>query len=170
MIPNQGAFLSVLSHSEGTDRSHFNGVLVDPYRVCFGERHVIVSLATHPALSGEWIGIDGKIGEPLDFLGGQYVGERSTAAGRYQIRKQTFLELSAALRTSDFAPGTQDDMALLLIKRCGALTAVNEGDIGTAIMLCSSVWASLPGSKSRQPQATMSALRAAFTVSGGLLA
>jgi len=164
MIPNQGAFLSVLSHSEGTDRAHFNGVLVDPYRVCFAERHVIVSLATHPAVSGEWIGIDGKIGEPLDFLGAGYIGERSTAAGRYQIRKQTFLELSAALRTSDFAPGTQDD-----IKRCGALTAVNEGDIGTAIMLCSSVWASLPGSKSRQPQATMSALRAAFAVSGGVV-
>ena len=170
MLANQAAFLTMISHSEGTDRAVSAGVLVDPYRVCFGERHVIIDLSMHPAVSGEWIGSDGKIGEPLDFLGGDYIGQRSTAAGRYQIRKATFLELAAILHTTSFAPNVQDDMCILLVKRCGALALVNSGDVSDAIKLCNRTWASLPGSNAKQPQAELAALVHAYESAGGVLA
>lgn len=158
MLANQSAFLSVLAHSEGTD------LQPDPYRCCYAYRHVIVSFRDHPALTGEWLG------ESLASLGPQYAHSISTAAGRYQINKATWIHCRAALNLMDFTPASQDDAALFLIKQADALDAVNAGDIQAAIERCSNTWASLPGSSAGQPVRTMASLLDAFTELGGALA
>src|SRR4029077_8412294 len=151
MLDNYMAFLTMISHGEGTDRAidQATGLIADSYRVCFkGQdrpQHIIRDLSAHPAVRGEWTR------EKCDFLGPQYAGEWSTAAGRYQIRKQTFLELSAILHTTSFVASVQDDMAILLIKRNGALALVQAGDVQGAIAKCNRTWASLPGSNANQP-------------------
>ena len=50
MIPNVSAFLTMVAHSEGVDQVRDPGGarLVDPYRVCFGKRHIIQDLRWHP--------------------------------------------------------------------------------------------------------------------------
>ena len=160
----------MISHTEGTDRviDPATGALAESYRVCFkGQgrpQHIIQSLATHPAVSGEWKG------ESLDFLGAQYVGKISTAAGRYQIRKRTFLELAAILGTNSYVEEMQDDMGILLVKRRGALAFVNAGDLKGAILACDNEWASFPGGTSHQPEHTFEYLRDFYTAAGGALA
>lgn len=158
MIPNQFAYLALLSHSEGTDR------WTDSYRVCFSGRHSIVDFSDHPTDTGEWAG------EPLDFLGGRYVGKVSTAAGRYQLRVETWREAKAALGLADFSPHSQDDAALWLIKRRGALADVTAGDILDAIEKCRNEWASLPGGTSGQPEMKLASCIGEFINSGGTLA
>ena len=148
----------MIAHSEGTDRAP------DPYRVCYGYRHTIVDLRDHPAITGEWKG------ESLASLGAQYAHEISTAAGRYQINRPTWLHCKAALHLQDFTGPSQDDAAIFLIKQAGFLDAVNAGDIQAAIDGCSGVWASLPGSKAGQPTRTVAALLDAYTELGGELA
>jgi muramidase (phage lysozyme) len=155
---NQRAFLSMIAHSEGTDRA------LDPYRVCYGYRHTIVSLRDHPAVTGEWRG------ESLANLGPQYAHEISTAAGRYQINRPTWMQCKAALDLKDFTGPSQDDAALFLIKQCGYLDAVNAGDIQAAIQGCSPIWASLPGSAAGQPTRSLASLVDAYTELGGELA
>jgi lysozyme len=158
MSPNALAFLALISHSEGTDR------VFDSYRVCYGFKHTIVDFRDHPAVTGEWHG------ESLDSLGGKYVGEVSTAAGRYQIRKETWLEAKAALKLNDFTPASQDAAALWLIRGKGALAAIEAGDVPTAIAACRNVWASLPGGTSGQPEAKLAQLLTAYRSAGGALA
>lgn len=158
MLPNQSAFLSMIAHSEGTD------LQPDPYRVCYGYKHVIVNMKDHPAVTGEWLG------ESLASLGPQYAHSISTAAGRYQINKPTWLHCKAALRLMDFTQQSQDDAALFLVKQCDALDAVNAGDIQVAIERCSNTWASLPGSTSGQPVRQLAALLDAYKELGGQLA
>jgi muramidase (phage lysozyme) len=154
-MSNLSAFLTMISHSEGTDRA------ADPYRVCFGFKHTIAELSDHPAITGEWSG------EPLDFLGPTYAGLISTAAGKYQITKHTWEALKTALSLHDFSAASQDAAATLLIKQKGALDLVNGGQVADAIGLCHNVWASLPGSTSGQPQKTMASLVANYTSNGG---
>lgn len=158
MLPNQAAFLSVIAHSEGTD------LQPDPYRVVYGYKHVIVSLRDHPAITGEWLG------ESLAALGPQYAHSISTAAGRYQINKPTWIHCKAALGLMDFTAASQDDAALFLIKQADALDAVNAGDIQAAIERCSNTWASLPGSTAGQPTRSLASLLDAYTELGGALA
>lgn len=158
MTPNVAAFLTMISHSEGTDRA------ADPYRCCFAFKHTIVSLADHPAVTGEWHG------EPLGFLGPEYVGKVSTAAGRYQIIKPTWLSLKARLRLPDFTGPSQDDGAIQLIKDHGALDLIFAGKITEAIHACRAEWASLPGSDSGQPQARLTDLVNAYGDAGGSFA
>jgi muramidase (phage lysozyme) len=155
---NLAAFLSMISHSEGTDRQ------IDPYRCCFGFRHIIQDLSDHPAVTGEWRGAS------LDFLGPSYLGKVSTAAGRYQLIKPTWLACKDALKLTDFTGASQDDAAVELIKQKGALNLVNGGQVAEAITLCHEVWASLPGSSSGQPQQTMAALIQSYGNAGGAFA
>jgi lysozyme len=155
MLPNQAAFLSVVSRSEGTY------LAADPYRVVYGFSHTIADLRDHPAITGEWMG------ESIAKLGPAYIGKISTAAGRYQINRPTWEECKLALRLPDFTGPSQDDAALWLIKRAGALDAIAAGDLYTAIELCSGIWASFPGSTSGQPVARMAALISTFSLEGG---
>lgn len=152
---NTTAFLTMVSHSEGTD------LAPDPYRCCYGFKHTISSYANHPAVTGEWIG------ESIANLGPQYAHSISTAAGRYQINRLTWQSIQAVLRLPDFTPGCQDEAAIFLIRRAGALVLVNSGQVADAINLCHGIWASLPGSTSGQPQASLANLITAYTTAGG---
>jgi muramidase (phage lysozyme) len=164
MLANQAAFLAMTSHSEGTDR------VSDPYRCCYAFRHTIADLSYHPAEPRPPDGAREWAGEPLDELGPQYAGEVSTAAGRYQINWPTWHEFKTTLRLANFSPASQDDVALELVKRHGALDAVNAGQLQEAIYLCRGVWASFPGNSDGQPEVRIALLRDVFTKAGGILA
>lgn len=152
------AFLAALRYSEGTDRG------ADPYRVCYGYRHTIQDFSEHPAITGEWRG------EPLDNLGPQYAGKISTAAGAYQINKPTWKDARAALHLSDFSPASQDAAAVWLLDKCGALDAIEAGDIAQACALTAGRWASLPGSTAGQGGRRLDQIAQAFQAAGGVLA
>lgn len=156
-MSNLSSFLNTISHGEGTDRAP------DPYRVVFGFKHTIADISDHP-YPKEWPGV------PLDFLGPGYAGLISTAAGKYQITKHTWEACQGALNLPDFSPASQDAAATLLIKQKGALDAVNGGRFAEAIALCHGVWASLPGSTSGQPQASLASLVQFYTSNGGAFA
>lgn len=148
----------MLSHSEGTDRA------ADPYRVVYGERYTIKDLRDHPAITGEWLG------ESLASLGPAYVGKVSTAAGRYQIIKPTWVALRNMLKLPDFSGPSQDAAALELIREKGALALVDAGRVAEAITACREIWASLPGSTSGQPQRSFAALISVYGDAGGAFA
>lgn len=157
MNPNLTAFLAMIRHSEGTDHAP------DPYRVVFGFGHTIADLSDHPAVTGEWCGTS------IAFLGPQYAGEISTAAGAYQITKHTWIALRNQLSLPDFSDSSQDAAAGELIEQKGAMQSVLAGDVAGAVALCHGIWASLPGSTSGQPQASLATLVAAYTGAGGVL-
>jgi lysozyme len=128
----------------------------DPYRQVFGFGFVINDLSDHPALLG-WKGA------PLDFLGPDYKGLVSTAAGAYQIRKFTWVTLKGQCGLPDFTPASQDTAALALIgQQRGALDDIENGDIESAIARCSGIWASLPGNSAGQPQQKLADLTAQY--------
>lgn len=168
MIPNVSAFLTMIAHSEGCDRPP---APPDPYRTCFEFKHVIQDFAYHPAElrpdgTQEWMG------ESLKFLAErlnrpELANEISTAAGRYQITRPTYLRLSKVLNTKGFAPDVQDDMCIQLLKEAGALTLINRGAVAYAITLCHELWASLPGSTSGQPQTPFADLIHTYLEAGG---
>lgn len=158
MSANESAFLAMISASEGTDKAP------DPYAVCYGYSHTIVSFADHPAATGEWEG------ESLDSLGPQYWGEKSTAAGKYQINLPTWKLCQRALGLRDFTPASQDAAALYLIRQDGALDMVNGGQVADAIGKCRETWASLPGNSAGQPQSTLANLIQSYTTAGGAFA
>lgn len=156
--PQAAAFLAMIARSEGTDTEP------DPYRVCYGYSHTINSFHDHPAVTGEWRGLS------IANLGPAYAGKISTAAGRYQIIKPTWLACKSALGLTNFSPESQDRAALYLIKKRGALEDVEAGDIAVAIHKCRAEWASLPGGDSGQPQRRLAELLQAFSDAGGYLA
>jgi lysozyme len=155
---NIQAFLAMVRFSEGTAK------YPDPYRVCFEGRHMIADLSDHPSVTGEWLG------ERLDFLGPAYAGMHSDAAGAYQIIKPTWLGCKRILNLHDFTKPSQDAAATLLIKQKGALDLVNGGQVQAAIGLCASIWASLPGSSSGQPEQRLAQLIGAYSSAGGAFA
>ena len=156
MPPNLQAFLTMIAHAEGTDRE------ADPYRVCYGFHHTIASFADHPAVTGEWMGERITVGI--------YAGELSTAAGRYQINKPTWLRLKAKLGLVCFDATSQDDAAIQLISDNGALALVNSGKLGAAVTKLSTIWASLPGGDSGQQELLFASLQSTYTGAGGALA
>lgn len=155
---NMRAFLDMIAFAEGTDRA------ADQYRVCYGYRHTIRDLSDHPAVTGEWKG------ESIANLGPQYTGKVSTAAGRYQLIRPTWLGCKRALNLPDFSPASQDAAAVYLIRQRRAADDVEAGRIAEAIDKCAAEWASLPGSTSGQPQRKLLALLDRFSAAGGALA
>lgn len=150
-MSNLSAFLATIRHSEGTDKAS------DPYAAVFGYGFTITDFSDHPAVLGTWTGEHTQYG-------------LSTAAGAYQIIKPTWVALKARLKLPDFSPLSQDAAAIELIREKGALDAINGGRVADAIALCHSVWASLPGSTSGQPQASLASLVQHYTDSGGAFA
>lgn len=76
----------------------------------------------------------------------------STAAGKYQITNTTYKDVASKLGIKDFSPESQDQIALELIKRNGALEDVQKGDYNSAIGKLGKTWASLPSSPYSQPK------------------
>lgn len=159
---NVRAFLTLIGWSEGTERQP------DPYRVAYGYRHVIQDFRDHPAVTGEWRGE--RLSDAMCIAAGLPPGCVSTAAGRYQIIRPTWLTAKGALSLPDFSPESQDRAALWLIEKRGALDDVKEGRVTDAVAKVRREWASLPGSGWGQPERALSSLIAAYTTAGGTLA
>lgn len=146
MSANLRAFLYVIRWCEGTAgedgyRMHFGGELFD-------------SFADHPRRA-----ITRKhAGKPIT----------STAAGAYQFLARTWDECQRALKLPDFSPASQDNAAVFLIKRRGALGDVEAGRIEVAIRKCAREWASLPGSPYGQPTKPLAECLAVYHRAGGL--
>lgn len=152
------AFQAVIKFAEGTN------LAADPYRVCYGYRHTIQSLADHPKVTGEWAG------ESLASLGPAYIGKISTAAGAYQMIRPTWLGAKRALGLRDFGPDSQDAACTYLMRGAGAVALLERGDFEGAVRACATTWASLPGHDEGQPEKSMSSLRSVFISAGGWIA
>lgn len=160
---NVRAFLAMIGRAEGTDSQ------ADAYRVCYGYSHTIKSFADHPAVTGEW---KGKTLTDKQCAGAGYgPGCVSTAAGRYQITKPTWLDCKRSLGLPDFSPDSQDRAAVYLINKRGALAAVMEGRLTDALELCRREWASFPGANyAGQGTRTLAWMQSAYQGAGGVLA
>lgn len=156
---NIRAALEAIKWAEGTAREP------DPYRVCYGYRHRVVSFADHPAVTGEWRG------EELPSSMGFPPGTVSTAAGAFQIRRATWLEARQALGLPDFTPASQDAAAVFLLKRRGALSLIEAGRFLEGMERARKEWASLPGAGyTGQAERTSEDLQARYVQAGGALA
>lgn len=165
MTANLQAFLTLISHSEGTDRTP------EPYRCVYGYQYVIRDLNYHPAESRppdnlpEWKGK--QLPDAMCIALGLHPPCHSTAAGRYQLILPTWLRLKGVLQLRNFGPESQDDCAVQIIKERGALDLIYGGEIAAAISKCSAEWASLPGSGAQQPQKTFAQLLNVYSTNGG---
>ena len=77
-------------------------------------------------------------------------GVWSTAAGAYQLIKDTWVSLVRMYGFEDFSPDNQDQAAVALIAEKGALDDVISGEPMIAAHKCREVWASLPDSMAGQ--------------------
>lgn len=161
MDRNTRAFLDMISVSEGTNKG-------DSYRVCYGYRHTLQSFADHPAITGEWSGE--RLSDSMCRGAGLNPGCVSTAAGRYQIIRPTWVSCKRALGLVDFSPESQDRAAIYLIDKRGALADVKAGRVADAIEKCRKEWASLPGAGYGQGERQLSALVDAYENAGGVVA
>lgn len=79
------------------------------------------------------------------------LGISSSAAGAYQIIAPTFDGLSMTSGIRSFSPISQDSMAVMLLKQCGAFPHILKGGLANpmetaaAIVKAAPIWASLPG-------------------------
>ena len=151
MSNNRQAFLDMLAWSEGTSTipGSDNG-----YNVLVG------STPSHPLLFNSYADHPRVFNAELD----------STAAGRYQLLAKYFDVYKEQLRLPDFSPPSQDTIALQQIKERFAWDDVDAGNLATAILKCSTIWASLPGAPYGQRQNELSDLQAAYLKAGGTLA
>ena len=91
--------------------------------------------------------------------------DKTEPAGRYQIQKETWGEVSAAEGLTDFSPESQDTAALALIRRRGVVADIEAGDLKAALDGSGGItglgyeWAALPaggGSGGRYGQTKIS--------------
>ena len=141
---NRAAFLAMIRQSEGTAGA--NG-----YRTYYGGS-LFDSFADHPNIAHKAAGIT------------------STAAGAYQFLYSTWKECQRALGLPDFSPASQDQAALYLLKRSGALAAIDAGQFTRAVQLAAPTWASLPGAGYGQHENSLAALQLAYQSAGGSVA
>lgn len=160
---NVTAFLQAIRQAEGTANQ------ADPYRVCFGYRHTIVSLREHPAITGEWKGE--RLTDEQCRGAGFGPGCVSTAAGAYQIIRPTWERVRDRLGLVDFGPANQDRAAVELLRESGALYRIEQGDLAGAIAAARRTWASLPGAGyAGQGMRTLGYMQTAYLNAGGALA
>jgi muramidase (phage lysozyme) len=98
------------------------------------------------------------------------LGIFSTAAGAYQILYRFWVVYQKQLGLHDFGPASQDQVALQLLNECHCLADIDVGDVSTAVMKCSSRWASLPGNLDGQHKNKMGELLAWYTEAFSLMA
>jgi lysozyme len=159
---NIAAMLYAISRAEGTAGQP------DPYRVVFGYTNTIKDFAEHPAITGEWRG--GKLSDAMCAGAGLGPGCVSTAAGKYQIIKRTWISVRDKLGLRDFSPESQDRAAIELLRQRGALGPLGRGDFAGAVAAARKEWASPPGAGYGQGERTIAWLTDRFTEAGGVLA
>lgn len=94
---------------------------------------------------------------------------RSSAAGAFQFLAGTWDEAKAALNLPDFSPASQDQAAIWLIRRRGALEDVEAGRLTEALRKCSPEWASLPFASYGQPTKSYDSCEKIYLAAGGSL-
>lgn len=133
------AFLDMLSWSEGTSTIKASD---DGYDVLVGGK-LFAGYDQHPGIL-----------VPLP----RY-GISSTAAGRYQFLKRTWLAIVSNYGFKGrFIPEAQDLAAIKLLGECGALPLIKAGRIAEAIAKAAPIWASLPGAGYGQREHKLAAL------------
>jgi len=141
---NVQAFLRMIRHAEGTDDA--NG-----YRKLFGG-WLFTGYADHPRILVK------------------KSGYRSTAAGAYQFKADTWDETKREMGLTDFTPANQDKGAVGRIAARGALDDVKAGRFNDAVKKCSKEWASLPFSTDGQPTITIATAQGVYAANGGSFA
>lgn len=132
--PNLTRFLAFLGKSEGAD---WNTVVGGKKFSDFSQHPNVVGLTTP----------DGP----------------STAAGKYQITGTTYRDVAPKIGVNDFSPESQNQVAIELIRRNGALDDVLAGNYEPAIKKLGGVWASLPSSNYNQPKRDWNFVKANLT-------
>lgn len=131
---NMRAFLDVIAYAEGT---------LDSYNLTFAFR-TFSDYSRHPALL---------------ICSGGYC---SDAAGRYQIKSDTWRDVRRELGLPDFSPESQDRAAVQLIKWRGGYDDVERIDgpntFSNSLYTVRKEWASLPHSPYGQPTKTVGEL------------
>lgn len=147
MSPNLAAFLTMIAKSEGTaDVPNSDG----GYKVLVGGT-LFNSYSDHP-----------RVLVDLPRL-----GIKSSAAGRYQILTHIYDSYKGLLGLPDFSPGSQDAIALQLIRERHALPMIEAGDFAGAVYACRHAWASLPDAGFAQHENKLEDLRMAYVAAGG---
>jgi len=96
--------------------------------------------------------IKGKKNDPWRFSDysthpGAGKGGTITAAGMYQINRETWKEMGEKMGLSDFSPRTQDLIAVEIFRSINIIQSIVDGDVGTALKKASYRWSSLPQGK-----------------------
>lgn len=121
LTPERQALLNTIRFAEGTWR----GGSADGYRMIYGGE-LVSKLDRHP---------DRVVVR----------GYASAAAGAYQFMPDTWERASDSLNLRGFGPANQDQAALYLVERSGALAAIDQGRLTPDLMArLAPVWASFP--------------------------
>lgn len=146
---NVKAFIAAIAMAEGGDYNlKFGGVK--------GKKHdkwQFSDFSTHPGP-----GIDGK----------------TTAAGMYQINRDTWKEMGAKMGLGDFTPETQNLLAVEILRTLGVIGDIISGDIAVALSSASRRWAALPqgpdkGGRYAQPYTSYEEFEASYQANGGIV-
>lgn len=121
LTPERRALLNTIRYAEGTWR----GGSVEGYRMIYGGE-LVNSLDRHP----ERVVVRSYA---------------SAAAGAYQFLPDTWEGAADSLSLRGFGPAAQDQAALYLVERSGALAAVDRGRLTPELMArLAPIWASFP--------------------------
>lgn len=90
----------------------------------------------------------------------------STAAGRYQLLYRWWRAYKEILGLANFSPASQDAVAVRQMQERGAVSLVEAGDVRSAVLACSTVWASFPGNDYEQGAHSMETLLARYEIIG----
>ncbi|MFO7630028.1 MAG: glycoside hydrolase family 104 protein [Prochlorococcaceae cyanobacterium] len=121
LTPERRALLNTIRYAEGT----WKGGDIAGYRILYGGSQ-FASLERHPRI----------------VVTNRYT---SAAAGAYQFLPSTWDEVSARLRLRDFSPTSQDQAALHLSERRGALADLERHGLSRSVMArLAYEWASFP--------------------------
>lgn len=153
VMSNLDAFLMMIRKSENAAQDVADGI---DYQTFYGGSR-FYDLSDHPAITGEKVGV--KLPDAWCIAAGYGPGCVSTAAGAYQITRTTWKRIRAASGwgpyLNDFSPASQDAAAVRLLREANVLTMIDNGQIEQAIYKVAGIWASLPRSKSKQPQRSL---------------
>ncbi|MEB3201133.1 MAG: glycoside hydrolase family 104 protein [Synechococcaceae cyanobacterium] len=143
LTPERRALLNTIRYAEGT----WIGGRPEGYRVLYGGGR-FRSLERHPEIT----------------IQKRY---SSAAAGAYQFLPSTWHQTARQLGLPDFGPASQDQAALHLVQRRGALARFDREGLSPAVLArLSPEWASLPGldgaSAYGQPVKSVDELQAFF--------
>ena len=138
--PKVRAFLDMIAYAEGTD--HKNG-----YRVCFTGKNCS-SLYKHPAT----VVCASSRGKQLC----------SSAAGRYQLLRDSWRIMAWRIAAPDFSEQQQDRATVQILLDMKVIDPLLYDDFETAVERANGKWASLPGGPHKQPMCSLSSLQAVY--------